>query len=137
MEYAERGYGRNVQGELTLFGDAPEPKKKDTWTREVFSAWRSGGGSLQGSNAAILGSSVKKARYEGLTLDQLKEAARRLGGSHGHPGALISVAKKVEAKQGGSCKNGQARDRLTYEQLSRCRCAQCREWTSFRRHHPL
>jgi hypothetical protein len=124
-----------LHGELTLFGDTPA-QKRDQWLRDVFSAYRSAGGSLKdGKAAAILGAAAKRARYSGATPEQVQEAAKQLGRSHGHPGALGAVARRLMADT--ACRNGDSRSRLTVEQLSRCGCAQCREWARVRAGEPL
>jgi len=124
----------SVLPEFNLFGEAvpPPPPPKPSYA-SVYLAYERGGSKLDKWGRNVLGQQAKRLVSEGHSIEQVARAAGDLS-REGNSPALLG---RVFRERPEPCVNGDARARLTQEQLQGCSCMKCRTWAELRAGRPL
>lgn len=120
--------------EFNLFGErTPPPAPPKPSFSIVYDAYSRAGGKLNKFERQVLGQQARKLVSDGFPIEQVAKAASQLGASGDFPAYLGRTLREMPEP----CVNGEARSRLTQEQLSRCSCANCAKWLTLRNAKPL
>ena len=120
--------------EFNLFGERtpPPPPPKPSYA-PVYQAYALAGGKLDKTQRQALGQQARKLVGEGYPIEQVARAAGQLGRDGNFPAFLGRTLREMPKP----CTNGEARSRLTQQQLQSCSCESCKEWAELRAGRPL
>lgn len=96
-------------------------------------AYETAGGKLDKLSRTVLGQQARRLVADGFPMEKVARAAGELGRGGNFPALLGKALREMPEP----CVNGEARSRLTQEQLARCACASCAEWHQLRAGQPL
>jgi len=120
--------------EFNLFGErTPPPPPPKLSYAPVYEAFAEAGGKLDVWGRKALGQQARKLVSDGWPIEQVVRAARQCG-SDGNAAVFLGRTMREMPEQ---CVNGEARARLTQEQLAKCSCAACAKWAQLRAGQPL